>query len=242
MAAVHDAASTGYAGGADAYVRGRPSYPDAAVDLARRLAARGRIVDVGAGTGAFAALLGGELVVAVDPVHAMLARVPAAIPTVRATADALPVRDGAAALVTAATAFHWFATDAALAAFARVLAADGHLLLLWNVRDETVPWVAAHTALVDRHAGDAPRYATFEWRRAIDASDRFEVVEEHEVANPTPMTGARLVDRILSTSFVAALPDDERVEVAAEAAEIAAGLPPTFDYPYVTRSLVLRPR
>src|SRR5207248_1576105 len=73
---VDPAAAQGFSAGADAYERGRPSYPPAAVDHVVRTLGLGpgrRVVDLGAGTGKFAELLvgAGADVVAVEPVAEM---------------------------------------------------------------------------------------------------------------------------------------------------------------------------
>ena len=51
------------------------------------------------------------------------------------TADHLPLADGAAAAVTVAQAFHWFAHDEALAEFQRVVGPGGRLAIVYNRRD-----------------------------------------------------------------------------------------------------------
>ena len=50
----------------------------------------------------------------------------------RARGEALPVRDGRAALVTCGTSFHWLAPAPALAEFARALAPGGWVALFWR--------------------------------------------------------------------------------------------------------------
>jgi SAM-dependent methyltransferase len=102
-------------------------------------AAAGRVaVDVGCGTGFVTATLGrrGWTAVGVDFSAPMLAEAHAAthgtLRLVRARGEALPVRDGRAALVTCGTSFHWLAPAPALADFRRVLAPGGWVALFWR--------------------------------------------------------------------------------------------------------------
>jgi SAM-dependent methyltransferase len=151
----------------DAYDRGRPGYPDDAVDwlvghaparvarafVPERARAAGadasdrvRAVDLGAGTGKFTASLvaRGLDVTAVEPDTAMLERLTAQLPSVRAlagTAEAIPLPDASVELVTAAQSWHWVDPECASAEVARVLVPGGVLALVWNIRDESVPWV-----------------------------------------------------------------------------------------------------
>src|SRR5512132_3690247 len=111
---IHDAAR-GFETSADAYERGRPEYPKAAIDLLVRDLALGpgaRVLDLGAGTGKLARALAGRgvRVVALDPADAMIRKLAGApdVAVARAVAEALPVRTGAFRAVTAASAFHWF--------------------------------------------------------------------------------------------------------------------------------------
>ena len=149
--AVHKAAQQGFEKEAQAYARGRPDYPAAlSAWLAQALGlGPGReVADVGAGTGKFTALLAttGATVVGVEPVDAMRAKIDALqLPTVRAmagTAQAIPLSAATLDAVVCAQAFHWFATRDALDEFHRVLRPGGKLGLVWNVRDESVDWVA----------------------------------------------------------------------------------------------------
>ncbi|MGH7564776.1 MAG: class I SAM-dependent methyltransferase [Gemmatimonadota bacterium] len=135
---------------ADDYAAARPGYPASVFDaLLDRIPGREagpppRALDVAAGAGAATrGLLGrGLRVAAVEPALEMLR------PTVRqiavssgwlgglaARAEALPVRDSAAAAIVVAQAFHWLDPDPALEEFARVLVPGGVLLVLWNVTE-----------------------------------------------------------------------------------------------------------
>jgi SAM-dependent methyltransferase len=244
---LHRAASTGYAAEADAYVAGRPDYPPAVAGWLTRELGLGpgrRVVDLGAGTGKFLPHLSatGAAVVAVEPVAAMRARLAGAHPAVDAlsgTAEAIPMASQSVDAVVCAQSFHWFATAAALAEIARVLRPGGRLGLIWNVRDESVPWVAALSRLTDPHEGGAPRYRTGAWRTVFPdaAFGPLRECQWRHVHHGPPE--AVIVDRTLSVSFIAALPATERARVAAAVRALIARTPDlagrsTVAFPYVT--------
>lgn len=241
---VHEA-TQGYQQQSGTYAAARPSYHPAILDAVVEALGAGRCLDLGAGTGiATQALVARGLdVVAVEPVAAMRARLHDALPSVEALegrGEAIPLGDASVASVVCAQCFHWFDHAPTLAEIARVLRADGRLVTLWNVRDEAVPWMAAYTRLVDRYAGDTPRYRTMKWRLAIEADDRFELVSEIREPNPQSSTPDHVVARAMSTSFIAALGEDDQRQVESEVRAIVASLGPSFDFPYETEAQIWR--
>lgn len=231
------AARKGYSRGADAYRSARPSYhPEIVDDIVHRCAGR-PVVELGAGTGILTAALvaRGLDVVAIEPVEAMREALIEDVGGVDArdgTAESIPMADNSAGAVVAAQSFHWFDSTRALEEIARVCQPGGKLLTVWNVRDESVPWVSAYSEVVDRHAGDTPRYRTMNWRRAIESDGRFALDDERSVDNLQPTDPERVVRRALSTSFIAALADEEQTAVANEIRQVIDGLGERFDYPY----------
>lgn len=219
--AVHAAAARGFAAEAGAYALGRPDYPpglDEWLRIAVGLGPGSRVVDLGAGTGKFLARLQttGARVTAVEPMAAMRAELTRAWPeavVLDGTAEAMPLPDASTDAIVCAQAFHWFATSAALAEMRRVLVPGGALALVWNVRDESVPWIARLTGIAAPYEGDTPRFHKGDWRRVFPAPG-FSALEEtvfaHAHAGPPERV---IVDRFLSVSFIAALPADERAIV-----------------------------
>jgi SAM-dependent methyltransferase len=230
---LHRSAAAGFAQGADGYARNRPDYPTAVVGWLRDALAldeTAAAVDLGAGTGKFlpSLLATGARVIAIEPVAAMRERLAAAYPQVAAldgTAEAMPLADDSVDAVVCATAFHWFATRAALTEIHRVLKPGGRLGLVWNVRDERVAWVARLGALVGRHGGDTPRQASDAWR-SVFPFDGFSplVASEFPHTHEGPAEQV-IVGRVLSTSFIAALPPDARARVADEVRALIAAEP-----------------
>jgi SAM-dependent methyltransferase len=241
---MHDQARRGYgtAGAAAAYERGRPGYPeDAVAELVRVLgvAPGATVLDLAAGTGKLTRQLmaTGATLVAVEPVAAMrdqLARLAAGkvlggaepanpadgpgggLSVLGGTAEAIPLRDGSLDAVTVGQAFHWFDAGRAVAELGRVLRPAGRLGLIWNARDESRPWVAEIGAILDRHAGDAPRYRDGRWRAAFDAADRFTPLRHRAFHHLHHLDRAAVLDRFASISFIAALPDTARARVLDE--------------------------
>lgn len=247
MSEVHPAAARGFQVTADSYERGRPGYPrDAVAYLVEvlRLAPQATVLDLGAGTGKLTAMLEvtGVTLVAVEPVAAMRATLQRRIPTARAVAgvaEAIPLPDASVDAVVVAQAFHWFDGERALSEIHRVLRPGGRLGLVWNVRDQSVDWVARITDILDPYAGDAPRHRSGRWRAAFDRTSLVGPLLVERFPFMHPMTPERLVDRVLSTSFIGALDPTRREQVRAQVLELTRTHPGlagrhAFDFPYVT--------
>ena len=227
-------------GVADTYQRARPSYPAAAVEWALEAAPGRRVVDLAAGTGKLTEVLvaGGADVVAVEPLANMRAELERALPSVRAlagSAEQIPLADAGADAVLVGQAFHWFDGPAALAEIARVLVPGGVLGLLWNMRDDRVPWVAELTKVL-LGAGDVLT-GSRDLPRPVETGV-FSAVERREFPNPVAFDRARLREWASSTSRVAVLPEAERERVLADVARLADEHPDladrrTFDMPFV---------
>jgi SAM-dependent methyltransferase len=232
---IHAAASSGFQAGAAAYERGRPGYPPEAVEILVRELGLGpgrTVVDLAAGTGKLTRMLTptGALLVAVEPVDAMrrtFADLLPGVPIVAAAAEAMPFAMGSVEAVTVGQAFHWFDARAAARDIGRILKADGRLGMVWNVRDETVDWVAGLTELIDPYQGDAPRFRTGAWRAAFEPGSPFRPLHEAHVRYEQSTTPEEIVERFASISFIAALPEDAHREVRARVRDLLATHPDT---------------
>ena len=146
---------------ADGYDEHRPSYP---VETVRWLLGDAHdVVDVGAGTGKLTAGLAGlgASVTAVDPSADMLRVLAQRMPQVavlEGSAEHLPMPDASADLVTFAQAWHWVDVYDATREVMRVLRGGGRLGLIWNTRDESVPWVDELSAAMHRGLHEASAF------------------------------------------------------------------------------------
>ena len=249
MNQVHPSAAQGFGAAADTYVRGRPDYPaDLLSWLTSKLALQAgkTCVDLGAGTGKFTKLLlrTSAEVIAVEPVAAMREQLLAGLPSALAvdgTAQAMPLAGGSADAVLCAQSFHWFASVQALEEIHRVLRPEGQLGLVWNVRDESVDWVAALTGILTPYEAGTPRYHSGDWRLTFTGGLFTELEEtcfpHRHVGTPQEV----IVDRTLSVSFIASLPDPDRAEVERQLRALIATHPDlrgreTVAFPYQTRA------
>ena len=214
-------AATGFNQGADAYERGRPDYPQEAVEFMLQSLAVGpasTLVDLGAGSGKFTRLLvaAGMRPLAVEPVAAMRTKfrqLLADIAVLDGSAEHIPVQDSSIDAVVAAQAFHWFDGEAALKGIHRVLKPGGKLGMIWNVRDESLPLMADLTRIMDPHEDGAPRYRTMEWKKAFDQSTLFTALQQQDFPYEQVGDTQMVVDRIGSVSFISALPAETKLRV-----------------------------
>jgi ubiquinone/menaquinone biosynthesis C-methylase UbiE len=201
-------AALSFGGVVDAYDRGRPTYPrEAAAWLTAE--APVSVLELGAGTGKLTEQLValGHDVHATDPDAAMLARLTAQLPDVRtsqSSAEEIPSGDRSYDVVVCAQAFHWFDLDRALPEIARVLKPGGRLSLVWNERDERVPWVRKLGAIIGRQ--DQLRAPA----AVLEGSSLFEEAEEAEFRFRQQVDQHTIKDLVLSRSNISTLPPEER--------------------------------
>lgn len=216
--------ATSFGAAAGEYDRYRVGVPDEVVD---RLLPGGAdaVLDLGAGTGAMTRRLVGRAakVYAVDPDTRMLSVLAEGCPeaeTHEGTAERIPLPDDAVDAVVVASAWHWMDPDAALPELARVLRPGGKLVLVWNRRDRTVPWVAdleeARKRITggDDYVDERIRYFMAEpW---LPDAARFGRVETADIRWDAELTKEEIA-RLMTTygSFISA-PKDRKPEMLRE--------------------------
>jgi ubiquinone/menaquinone biosynthesis C-methylase UbiE len=195
------------------YVRYRPGYPSAIIDLLRKecgLTPNSVIADVASGTGIFTRMLleNGNRVFGVEPNLEMrkageeyLAAYPN-FTSVEGTAEATTLADHSVDLVTAAQAAHWFDRPRARREFIRILKTDGWSVLLWNERRvDSTPFLRKFEQLLlsygtdyqsVRHERTAEEIETF-FAPSPFQVQRFESLQQFDYAG--------LEGRLLSSSY-----------------------------------------
>jgi SAM-dependent methyltransferase len=230
-----------FGGVADAYDRGRPTYPrEAAAWLTSDRPPQDRalsVLELGAGTGKLTEQLValGHEVHATEPDEAMLAILRRHLPEVRASlapAEEIPSGDAAYDVVVSAQAFHWFDMNLALPEIARVLRPGGHVALVWNYRDERIPWVKRLGQIIGTQENQPEPVAK------LAAARLFDEVEEAEFRHWQVVDRNSIRDLVLSRSNVAVLDEEQRAakldEVLAFYDDFGRGMD-GMQLPYVAR-------
>lgn len=131
-----------FTGKAEAYVKGRPGYPEAAIEYIESLVMRDAVfADIGAGTGKFTQKLAerGCAVYAVEPngdMRRQLSRLLSPFKNVRivdGTAEATTLSAYGVDAVTVAHALHWFEPAAFRAECRRILKPGGWVIAVYNL-------------------------------------------------------------------------------------------------------------
>lgn len=221
---------------AQAYDRGRPSYPAEAVAWLTGGEAK-VVLELGAGTGKLTRQLvdQGHAVFATEPDEAMLGVLRERVPEVSAkvaTAEDIPANDRSVDVVVVAQAFHWFDHEVALAEIARILKPGGHLALVWNSRDERIPWVRRMGDILGRQDLDTTS------AEHLAQSEHFGQMEEKTFKNWQEVNRDSILDLARSRSTFATMDDAAREEhlatVLAFYDDYGRGMD-GMQIPYVTR-------
>jgi SAM-dependent methyltransferase len=226
---------------AEAYDRARPSYPpEAAAWLVG--SHRSAVVELGAGTGKLTELLvaAGHDVIATDPLPEMLGHLRSRVPGARAavaTAERIPVSSHTADVVVCAQSFHWFDHAAALPEIARVLRPGGVLALVWNARDEGIPWARKLGALLDQ-GGRGTGANRPDLAAPLAESQDFGPVTQQEFRFWQSLRRDELFDLVRSRSYVALLDETARAGLLARVGALYDDYgrgPDGMQLPYLTR-------
>ena len=238
---VHETAAKAWGESAELYDRARPGYPPDAIDFLHELGLGpdSDVLDLAAGTGKLtrALIAAGARVTAVEPLFAMRQMLQQRLPeatVMEGTAERIPAEDASMDLVTVAQAFHWFAAAPAMAEIARVLKPGGGFAAIWNVRDESVEWMAMIGELIGEPRQQTPSHLSEDWRKPFDAEGGpFDPLRLETYKHRQEVTRADAVDVFASRSYVASLPEAERGRLLERVAE---QVPKTdrVEIPYIT--------
>ena len=194
------------------YVRYRPSYPSALLDLLRAecgLRPGHVIADIGSGTGFLSELFlkNGNRVYGVEPNKDMrqageeyLASYDG-FSSIEGSAESTTLDDASVDFITAGQSFHWFEPDSARREFARVLKPGGWMVIAWNDRRmEEAPFTRAYENILERFGID---YKSV--KDSYPEADRirgfFSTFSQHDSPNHQILDWEALSGRLRSSSF-----------------------------------------
>lgn len=245
---LHPAAQKGFSSAAELYQQVRPNYPSEIINWLideLKLQSKAIVVDLGAGTGKFLPYLQHvtQHIIAVEPVAEMLMQLQLQYPDVKTLHNKSDQIDLAAQSVDAvlcAQSFHWFANIDTLNEIDQILKPEGHLGLVWNQRDESVPWVKALADLIAPFEGDTPRFYNEQWKQVFEHQFLFEFVSLQLFSQIQTGTVENVVSkRLLSTSFIAAMPPTQQQHLKQQFEQIVfehtgKHAHDVIDFPYIT--------
>ncbi|TFK76399.1 S-adenosyl-L-methionine-dependent methyltransferase [Pluteus cervinus] len=235
MPQVHQIAQQGFGTGTnELYDSARPSYQSAALsEIRRAVDVKGNInvAEIGSGTGIFTrALLNhndwatdiGRLHT-VEPSEGMRETFAKLLQDERVsvsegTFEKTGIEDGWADVVIIAQAFHWCADyDQACREFARILKPEGVVALIWNLEDrDGAKWVAELRDTYEQHEAGTPQFRKDLWRQTFATPGYLEFFKppiEKVWTYTLNATVESVVNRVLSKSYVAVLPEEEKLQV-----------------------------
>jgi SAM-dependent methyltransferase len=220
------------------YEAARPTYPDALLELLP-VDASATVLDLGAGTGKLTRVLARRYakVIAVEPLdgmRAILARVVPQAEALAGSAEQIPLPDASVDAVFAAQAFHWFATDAAVAEIARVLRPGGVFADVYNDSEEPSPLPEAYKERIAAIFAEPRTGAEDDEREAVIRRGPFGELHVDSVVHEQVQDRDSVLAFMRSISYVAKRPEAEREALMAE----LGALLPERDYVFPMRASV----
>jgi SAM-dependent methyltransferase len=217
----------------DHYVRYRPSYPRAVLDLLKTecgLTDTSVVADVGSGTGILSELFlqNGNHVLGIEPNREMKEAAERRLgghprfTSVAGTAEDTTLDEASVDFVVAGQAFHWFDPERARTEFARILKPEGWVALVWNLRRKgATPFLVAYERLLEVYRTD--RGEVEFWRKSDEMASAFFGPGSSEKAtfdNEQVLDLEGLKGRLLSISYVPAQGEPGSDEMLRNAEEI----------------------
>jgi len=194
------------------YVRYRPSYPSALLELLRAECAlrSGHVIaDIGSGTGFLSELFlkNGNRVYGVEPNRDMrqageeyLASYDG-FSSIEGSAEATTLDDASVNFVTAGQSFHWFEPNVARREFARILKSDGWMVIAWNDRRmEEAPFTRDYENILERFGVDYKKVKE-SYPEAERIRGFFSTFSQKDLPNHQTLDWESLCGRMRSSSF-----------------------------------------
>lgn len=190
------------------YVKYRPSYPAAVIDIILEGLAPSQLIaaDIGAGTGISSRLLAerGVSVIAIEPNAAMrdAAEPHPGVEFRDETAEVTKLPDASVDRVTCFQAFHWFNPELSLLEFRRILRPSGQLAVVWNNRDQNDELTAEYSKLVRAASNNHPAESRMESVEPLLATPHFINVRKYTFVYRQELDLTAVIGRAMSSSYI----------------------------------------
>ena len=197
---------------AEYYAAYRPKYPATLLSYMESQLSFSRssvVADVGSGTGIFTEFLlaNGNTVFGIEPnedmrkiAEANLSRYPGFI-SIDGSAESTTLRSNSVDFITAAQSFHWFQSKEARAEFRRILRLKGWVVLVWNTRKKSTPFLQGYEELVNWLAGEKRNVVKHEELTDMEISKFLGGCKMARLDNSQLLGLSGLMGRLMSASY-----------------------------------------
>lgn len=198
----------------DDYVKYRPSYSSELIGFLKEklnINNKTQIADIGSGTGISAKLFLelGATVFGVEPNLKMRTAANIYLKeysnflNIDGSGEQTTLESKSIDIIVCAQAFHWFCNEAAKNEFERILKPNGHIVLIWNDRDENDAFQADYEHIIQKYSTDYNEVAHKHITDAIIQSF-FEnrTIEKHSYTYSQSFDFEGLIGRITSSSYM----------------------------------------
>jgi SAM-dependent methyltransferase len=170
---------------------------------------RSIVADVGSGTGILTELLleNGNTVFGIEPNEDMrrvaelrLSHYPA-FRSVNGTAESTGLPGNSVDFITAAQSFHWFQPAEARREFRRILRIKGWVVLIWNTRKTTTPFLQEYEELVNWIAGETKNRVKHEDLADAEIAEFLGTYDSVKLQSSQRLNLEGLMGRVVSASY-----------------------------------------
>jgi ubiquinone/menaquinone biosynthesis C-methylase UbiE len=213
------------------YSKFRPGYPARVLETLVEeygLVRASVIADIGSGTGIFSKLFvdHGNTVYAVEPNPDMRAKAETSFAgvsgfvSVNGAAESTTLPQGIADFVTAGQAFHWFDKPKTVTEFRRIIKRNGWVVLVWNKRDNSKPFMKRYDSLIKAYCPDQEKsnsimYSEVEQNAELERFFYPFVVSKHTFDYHQVFNFEELAGRLRSSSYSPSESSDSYRELVA---------------------------
>jgi ubiquinone/menaquinone biosynthesis C-methylase UbiE len=212
----------------DAY---RPKYPKAFLNYLESQLSFSRsamVADVGSGTGILTELLlkNGNTVFGVEPNEDMRKIAEANLwhykgfKSISGSAEATTLLSNSVDFITAAQSFHWFQPKEANTEFRRILRKKGWVVLIWNTRKTSSPFLREYEALVTWIGGEKKNRIRHEDFCEATLSEFLGECKKTKLDNSQQLELSGMIGRLLSASYSPLPGDPLYVELVRKATDL----------------------